>query len=171
MVNTVSRTGSHNVDIIVNPNDNPSDIITDQEEKYYVTVPGIEDLSEKLGELLKEIDEWDEIKDNLPINRGSLDILLLSNENLLMKLAPCEGRKPLYLTQDKCVGQLSYPCVFAGLNRDLQGDLTILKKSKSDIFRLVIFSIYSHPLSITVTTVRKYLYVQSFGILHSLYIT
>ena len=153
-VNTVSRTGTINVNFIVNPNDKPCDMITDQEEQDYVTVPGIEDLFENLEELLKEIDEWDETKDDLPINPGSLDTMLFSNENLLMKLAPGEGRKPLYLTQDKFVEELAYPCVFAGLNRDLPEDLSILKKSKSDILRLVIFNIYSHPLTITVTLVR-----------------
>ena len=48
----------------------------------------IEDLFENLEKLLKEIDDWDETKDNLPINPGSLDTLLISNEDLLMKLAP-----------------------------------------------------------------------------------
>ena len=153
-VNSVSRTGTINVNFIVNPNDKPCDMITDQEEEDYVTVPGIEDLFENLEELLKEIDEWDKTKDDLPINPGSLDTLLLSNENLLMKLAPGEGRKPLYLTQDMFVGELAYPCVFAGLNRDLPEDLSILKKSKSDILRLVIFNIYSLPLTIIVTLVR-----------------
>ena len=103
---------------------------------------------------MKEIDEWVETKDDLPINPGSLDTLLLSNENLLMKLAPGEGRKPLYLTTDKFVEELAYPCVFAGLNRDLPEDLSILKKSKSDILRLFKFNIYSPPLTITVTLVR-----------------
>ena len=139
-VNSVSRTGADNVNFIVNPNDEACDIITDQEKLDYVSVPGIEDLFENLEELLKEIDEWDETKDDLPINPGSLDTLLLSNENLLMKLAPGEGRKPLYLTTDKFIEELAYPCVFAGLNRDLPEDLSILKKSKSDILRLVIFN-------------------------------
>ena len=139
-VNTVSRTGTVNVNFIVNPNDKPCDAIIDQEEQDFVTVPGIEDLFENLEELLKEIDDWDETKDDLPINPGSLDTLLLSNENLLMKLAPGEGRKPLYLSQDKFVEELAYPCVFAGLNRDLPEGLSILKKSKSDILRLVIFN-------------------------------
>ena len=142
-VNSVSRTGTDNVNFIVNPNDEACDIITDQEKQDYVSVPGIEDLFENLEELLKEIDEWDETKDDLPINPGSLDTLLLSNENLLMKLAPGEGRKPLYLTQDEFIEELAYPCVFAGLNRDLPEDLSILKKSKSDILRLVIFSNFS----------------------------
>ena len=139
-VNTVSRTGTDNVNFIVNPNDKPCDTITEQEEQDFVTVPGIEDLFVNLEELLKEINDWDETKDDLPINPGSLDTLLLSNENLLMKLAPGEGRKPLYLTTDKFVEELAYPCVFAGLNRDLPEDLSILKKSKSDILRLVIFN-------------------------------
>ena len=91
-------------------------------------------------ELLKEIDDLDETKDDLPINPGSLDTLLLFNENLLMKLAPGEGRKPLYLTTDMFIEELAYPCVFAGLKRDLYEDLSILKKSKSDILRLVILN-------------------------------
>ena len=153
-VNTVSRTGTVNVNFIVNTNDKPCDTITDQEEQDFVTVPSIEDLFENLEKLLKKIDDWDETKDDIPINPGSLDTLLLSNENLLMKLAPGEGRKPLYLTQDEFIEELAYPCVFAGLNRDLPEDLSILKKSKSDILRLVILNIYSHPLTITVTLVR-----------------
>ena len=97
-VNSVSRTGAVNVNFIVNPNDKPCD--TNQEKQDYVTVPGIEDLFENLEKLLKEIDEWDETKDDLPINPGSLDTLLISNE-------------------DKFIEELAYPCVFAGLNRDL----------------------------------------------------
>ena len=62
------------------------------------TVPGIEDLFESLDELLKKIDDWDRTNDDLPISSGSLDTLLLSNENLLMKLAPGEGRKTLYFS-------------------------------------------------------------------------
>ena len=122
-VNTVSRSGTDDVNFIVNPNDEACDIITDQEKQDYVPVPGIEELFENLEELLKEIDEWDETKDDLPINPGSLDTLLLSNENLLMKLAPGEGRKPLYLSQNEFIEELAYPCVFAGLNRDLPEDL------------------------------------------------
>ena len=83
-VNTVSRTGTDNVNFIVYPNDKPCHTITDQEEEDFVSVRGIEDLFENLEELLKEIDEWDETKDDLPINPGSLDTLLLSNENLLI---------------------------------------------------------------------------------------
>ena len=139
-VNSVSRTGSGNVNFIVNPNDEPCDVVIDEEEQGSDTVPAINDLFDNLEELLKEIDDWDETKDDLPINPGSLDTLLLSNENLLMKLAPGEGRKPLYLTTDKFIEELAYPCVFAGHCRDLPEDLYILKKSKSDIFRLVILS-------------------------------
>ena len=103
MVNTVSRTATVNANFIVNPKDEPCDTIIDQEEQDFVTVPGIEDLFEKLEELLKEIDVWDETKDDLTINPVSLDTLLLSNENLLMKLDPGEGRKPLYLKKDHCL--------------------------------------------------------------------
>ena len=74
-VNSVSRTGTDNVNSIVNPNDKPCDTITDQEKQAFVTVPGIGDLFENLEELLKEINEWDETTDDLPINLGSLDTL------------------------------------------------------------------------------------------------
>ena len=57
-----------------------------------------------------------------------------------MKLAPGEGRKPLYLTTDKLTEELAYPCVFDGHFRDLPEDLSILKKLKSDILRLVILN-------------------------------
>ena len=63
--------------------------------------------------------------------------LLMSNDNMLLKLAPGEGRTPLNIIQDQFIEELAYPCVFAGVKRDLPEDLTILKKSKSDILRLV----------------------------------
>ena len=144
--NSVSGTGSDNVNFFVNPNDEPSDAIIDIERQNSETVPGIEDLFENLDELMKELDEWDETKDDLPINPGSLDTLLLSSENLLMKLAPGEGRKPLYFSQDKFIEELAFPCVFAGLSRDLPEDQSILKKSKSDILRLVKLNHYSCKL-------------------------
>ena len=75
---SVSGTGSDNVNFIVNPNDEPSDAIIDIERQNSEAVPGIEDLFENLDELMKELDEWDETKDDLPINPGSLDTLLLS---------------------------------------------------------------------------------------------
>ena len=81
-------------------------------------------------------------RNDLPINPGSLDTLLLSNENLLMKLAPGEGRKPLYFSRDKFMEELAYPCVFAGHCRDWPEDLSILKKSKSDILTLVLLNKY-----------------------------
>ena len=142
MYPSVSRTGSGNVNFIVNPNDELCDIVINEEEQDSETVPGIEELFDKLEELLKEVDNWDETKDDLPINPGSLDTLLLFNENLLMKLAPGEGRKPLYLNTDNLIEELAYPCVFAGHCRDLPEDLSIFKKSKSDILRLVILFNY-----------------------------
>ena len=120
----------------------------DEEQEDSEIVPAIEVLFDNLEELLKEIDDWDETKDDLPINPGSLDTLLLSNEILLMKLAPGEGRKPLYLTTDKLIEELAYPCVFAGLKRDLPEDLSILKKSKSGILRFVILSNNTYNLNL-----------------------
>ena len=150
-VNSVARTGTNNVNFIVNPNDEPCDAVIDKEEHGSEIVAAI---VENLEELLKEIDDWDETKDDLPINPGSLDTLLLSNENLLMKLAPGEGRKPLYFSQDKFIEELAYPCVFAGHCRDLPEDLSILKKSKSDILRLVLLNtLYTDSVDI-----KKFLY-------------
>ena len=150
-VNSVARTGTNNVNFIVNPSDEPCDAVIDKEEHGSETIAAI---VENLEELLKEIDDWDETKDDLPINPGSLDTLLLSNENLLMKLAPGEGRKPLYFSQDKFIEELAYPCVFAGHCRDLPEDLSILKKSKSDILRLVLLNtLYTESVDI-----KKFLY-------------
>ena len=114
------------------------------------------DLFENIDE---EIDEWDETKNDLPINPGSLDNLLWSNDNMLLKLAPRQGKTPQNIPQDEFIEELTYPCVFAGV-RDLLEDLTILKKSKSDILRLVLFYqyctvdtgykniVYKNPISI-----------------------
>ena len=52
---------------------------------------------------------------------------------MLLKLAPGEGKTPLNIRQDEFIEELAYPCVFAGVKRDLPEDLTILKKSKFDI--------------------------------------
>ena len=87
---------------------------------------------------MKEIDEWDETKNDLPINPGSMDTLLVCNDDMLLKLAPGEGRTLLHLRKDECIEELAYPCMFAGAIRELPEDLSILKKAKSDILRLVI---------------------------------
>ena len=96
------------------------------------------DLFENIDEFLKEINEWDETKNDLPINPGPLDTLLWSNDNMLLKIAPGERKTSLNIRQDEFIEELDYPCVFAGVKRDLPEDLTILKKSKSDILRLVV---------------------------------
>ena len=73
------------VDFIVNPNVKPCLPNSEQEDdmsKNPSNEPDIEDLFENLDELLKDIDEWYETKEDLPINRGSLDTLLVSNENV-----------------------------------------------------------------------------------------
>ena len=147
-VNSVTRTGSGNFNFIVNPNNEPCDIVIDEEEKDSETVPGIKELFDNLEELFKEVDDWDETKDDSPINPGSLHTLLLSNDNLLMKLAPGEGRTPLYFSQDMFIEEVAYPCVFAGLKRDLPEDLSILKKPKSDILRLVILFYYTYNVNL-----------------------
>ena len=128
------------INFIVNPNDipsNPGAELEDTNMEFSSVEPDSEDLSD-LADLLKVIDDWDETKDDLPINPGSLDTLLISNEDVLLKLAPGEGRKPLHLSRDEFVEELAYPCVFAGVTRDLPEDLSVLKKAKSDILRLVI---------------------------------
>ena len=54
-VNSVTRSGSGYVNFIVNPNDEPCDIVIDEEQEDSETVPGIEELFDNLEELLKEI--------------------------------------------------------------------------------------------------------------------
>ena len=134
------------VDFIVYPNDKLcTDTIPDEGDilKNETSVDATwSDLFENIDEFLKEIDEWDETKNDLPINPGSLDTLLWSNDNMLLKLAPGEGKTRLNIRQDEFIEELAYPCVFAGVKRDLPEDLTILKKSKSDILRLVLFYNY-----------------------------
>ena len=104
------------------------------------------DLIENIEEFLKDLDDWDETKNDLPVNPGSLETLLMSNDNMLLKLAPGEGRTPLNIIQHQLIEELAYPCVFVGVKRDLHEDLTILKKSMSDILRLVspILFYYNH---------------------------
>ena len=65
---------------------------------------------------------------------------------MLLKLAPGEGKTPLNIRQDEFIGEPAYPCVFAGVKRDLPEDLTILKKSKSNILRLVVSCQYIYVL-------------------------
>ena len=84
-----------NVDLIVNPNDKPGheegDIVKDKPSDDN----NWSDLIESIEEFLKDLDDWDETKNDLPVNLGSLDTLLMSNDNMLLKLAPREGRTPL----------------------------------------------------------------------------
>ncbi len=63
---------------------------------------------------MKEIDDWDETKNDLPINPGSMDTLLVCNYDTLLKLDPGEGRTPLHLRKDEFIEELACPCVFAG---------------------------------------------------------
>ena len=134
------------VNFIVNPNDKPGheegDIIKDKPSDDN----NWSDLIENIEEFLKDLDDWDETKNVLPVNPGSLDTLLMSDDNTLLKLAPGEGKIPLNIIQDQSIEELAYPCVFAGVKRDLPEDLTILKKSKSDILRLVFtkYFYYNH---------------------------
>ena len=51
----------------------------------------------------------------------------MSNDDMLLKLAPGEGKKPLNIIQDEFIEELAYLCVFAGVKRNLPEDLTILK--------------------------------------------
>ena len=137
-VNSVK--GCTDVNFIINLNDKPVELNTEIEDNKTEVIsfdPESEHIS-VLTDVLKDFDDWDETKNDLPINPGSLDTLLISNEDVLLKLAPGEGRKPLHLSRDELVEELAYPCVFAGTTRDLPEDLSILKKAKSDILRLVI---------------------------------
>ena len=59
-VNSVARTGTNNVNFIVNPNGEPCDEVIDKEEHGSETIAAI---VENLEELLKEIDDWDETKE------------------------------------------------------------------------------------------------------------
>ena len=75
------------VDFIVNANDklcadtipNERDILKDETSVDATW----NDLFENIDEFLKEIDEWDETKNDLPINPGLLDTLLWPNDNML----------------------------------------------------------------------------------------
>ena len=69
------------------------------------------DLIEYIDEFLKDLDDWDETKNDLPVNPGSLDTLLMSNDDMLLKLAPGEGRTPLNIIQNQFIEELAYPCV------------------------------------------------------------
>ena len=133
-----------NVDFIVNPNDKLcTDKIPDEADipKNETSVDVTwSDLFVNIDEFLKGIDEWDETKNDLLIYPESSDTLLWSNDYMLLKLAPGEGKRRI--RQDEFIEELANPCVFAGVKRDLPEDLTILKKSKSDIFRLVLFHHY-----------------------------
>ena len=109
------------MDFIVNSNDKPCAVTIPDEGDILKNETSVDatwsDLSENIDEFLKEIDEWDETKNDLPINPGSLDTLLWSNDNMLLKLAPGEGKTQLNIRQDEFIEELAYPCVFAGVKR------------------------------------------------------
>ena len=45
-----------------------------------------ETILNEIDDLLQELDQWDETKNDLPINPGALDKLLQPTENILLKL-------------------------------------------------------------------------------------
>ena len=98
-----SSVGSNDaVDLIVNPNDKLcTDTIPDEGDIFknetFVDATWC-DLFENIDEFIKQIDEWDETKNDLPINPGSLDTLSWSNDNMLLKLAPGKGKTPLNIS-------------------------------------------------------------------------
>ena len=98
-----SRVGvGDSVDFIVNLNDkdvHEGDIIKDKPSDE----TNRSDLIENIDEFLKDLDDWDETKNDLPVNPGLLDTLLMSNDNMLLKLAPGEGRTPLNIIQDQFI--------------------------------------------------------------------
>ena len=99
-VNSVK--GSTDVNFIVNPTDKPGELNTEIKDDTTIGIsfdPESEHIS-VLTDMLKDIDDWDETKNDLPINPVSLDTLLISNEDVLLKLAPGEGRKPLHLSHN-----------------------------------------------------------------------
>ena len=87
------------MDFIVNPNDKLCAETIPVEGDILKNETSVDatwsDLFENIDKFLKEIDEWDETKNDLPINLGSLETLLWSNDNMLLKLAPEEGKTSL----------------------------------------------------------------------------
>ena len=138
----IGVSGEEVADFIVNPCDRPEDLIVDtgnnniHHDGIKVEQPNeTETILNEIDDLLQELDQWDETKIDLPINPGALDTLLLPTENILLKLAPGEGSKPLILTLDKYVEELAYPCVFGGEKRHIPEDISLAKRAKSDIMR------------------------------------
>ena len=107
------------MDFIVNPNDKLFDDTIPDEVDILKNKTSVDatwsELFENIDKFLNEIGEWDETKNDLPINPGSLDTLLWS-DNKLLKLAPGEGKTPLNIVQDEFIGELAYPCVFASVS-------------------------------------------------------
>ena len=117
--NEIGANGGEVVKFIVNPNDKPSESVpmddAEINDDALVACDNMPDnipnpsndnqqsrddndaVLNEIEELIKELDQWDETKNDLPINPGTLDTLLLPTDNVLMKLAPGEGRKPLVI--------------------------------------------------------------------------
>ena len=112
---------SGKVDFIVNPKDK---------------VDIMEESLDEMDQLFKEIEAWDETKDELPINPGSLDTLLLSRNDTVMKIAPGEGKIPLSLLMDERCEELAFPCVYGGVKRNIPKDISVGQLAKSDILRV-----------------------------------
>lgn len=150
--NDIGTNGEEEIDFIVNPRDKPnsgidkpvpeynetSDVMINDKEPNGLTEKERSDETQMLNdleELINELDKWDETKNDLPINPGTLDTLLMPTDNILLKLAPGEGKRPLLLTLDKHVEELAYPCVFGGEKRHIPDDISFAKRAKSDIMR------------------------------------
>ena len=84
------------VDFIVNPNDKLCAYTISDEGDILKNEASVDntwcEFFENIDEFLKEIDECIGTKNDFPINLGSLYILLWSNDNMMLKLAPGEGK-------------------------------------------------------------------------------
>ena len=109
------------MDFIVNPKDK---------------VDIMEESLDEMDKLFKEIEAWDETKDELPINPGSLDTLLLSRNDTVMKIAPGEGKIPSSLLMDERCEELAFPCAYGVIETNIPKDISVGQLAKSDILRV-----------------------------------
>nr|KAG5686477.1 hypothetical protein BaRGS_030059 [Batillaria attramentaria] len=75
------------------------------------------DDNEKGDKDADEDDEWDETKNDEPVNPGVCDTLLDNNDDTAIRFAPGEGQKPLPVLMDEDCEELSFPSIYVGVKR------------------------------------------------------
>ena len=91
--------------------------------------------SEDFDDMENRLDQWDELLTDEEKVIEEKETLFLSTflNDCGIKIAPAEGKTPLYLTRDPDIEVLGFPCAYGGKARTFKIPLTPVQLAKADI--------------------------------------